>query len=63
MTEPTRILLVNPDDPINIADAKAIAAEYGAEVRTQSSVPHGKILMLNPQALKYEWPSRIQLRH
>lgn len=56
MSEPTRLLLCNPDDIYSIADAKAKAAEYGTTVELSRAVPLGTILSVDPDLLKPLWP-------
>lgn len=50
MTEPTRIVMVHPAD-VNLAEAKARAAEYGATVVSSPHVPRGRMFILDPAAL------------
>lgn len=50
-TEPKRIVMVHPND-VNLADAKAAAAEHNATVVGNPYCPRGKMLIIDPAALK-----------
>lgn len=50
MTEPTKVVVVHPDD-VNLADAKALAAEHGATVVGNPYVPRGQMFLVDPGAL------------
>lgn len=52
-TEPRRIVVVHPDD-VNLADAKAQAAKYDATVVANPYCPRGKMLLIDPAALRFD---------
>ena len=50
MSEPGMVVMVHPDD-VNLADAKAMAAQYDATVVGNPYCPRGKaFLMKDPNA-------------
>jgi hypothetical protein len=44
------IVVVHPDD-MNLADAKSLAADYGATVVGNPFCPRGKAFLIDPRAL------------
>lgn len=59
MTEPTKLVMVHPED-VNLADAKALAAEHGATVVGNPYCPRGRMFLIDPAAL--HWRARPPLR-
>jgi len=54
MSEPTVVIVVNPDD-VNLPSVKALAASYGASVVGSPYVPHMQALFIDPAALRAPW--------
>ena len=54
MTEPTKILLIHPDD-VNLADTKARAAENDATAIGSQYVPRGESYVIDPNEFPMRW--------
>jgi hypothetical protein len=61
VTEPTRVVIVHPDD-VNLADTKAAAAKHGATVIGNPYVPRGELFIIDPAALELGPPPTIRFR-
>lgn len=57
------VVVVHPED-VNLADAKAKAADLGATIVGNPYVPRGQVFVVNPKALLPKFPpvSRLDIR-